>query len=196
MLKMIKTIKNKLDVKKIIIVIVGYLIYVNFFKGYIAYLPTIPIYPNNKEEVELVKQHIKTRKQEDIDFFHLTNKSIVPAFLPHVEEKEQELKKIIGSLKVNSIVYGNKIFINRARPAQVCGCIKPIDTSTAETPAYPAGHAFQAYLLCKILCKKYPDKKSVLEKTARRCDMCRVKAGLHYPSDGEYSKKLVNIFYE
>ena len=90
MLKMIKTIKNKLDVKKIILMIVVYLVYVNFFKGYHAYLPTLPIYPNNKEEVELVKQHIKTRKQEDIDFFHLTNKSIVSAFIPHVEEKEEE----------------------------------------------------------------------------------------------------------
>jgi hypothetical protein len=195
MLKMIKTIKNKLDIKRIIMVIVGYMVYVNFFNGYIAYLPTIPIYPNNKEEVELVKEHVKTRKQDDIDFFHLTNKSIVPAFLPHVEEKEEELNKIIGGLGVNTIVYGNKTLINRARPAQVCGCIKPIDTSTAETPAYPAGHAFQAYLLCKILCKKYPDKKSILEETAKRCDMCRVKAGLHYPSDGEYSKRLVHLFY-
>ena len=150
MFKMINTIKNKLDLKKIIMVIVAYLVYVKFFKGYIAFLPTIPVYPNNKEEVELVKQHIKTRKQEDIDFFHLTNVSVVPAFLPHVEEKEDGLKKMVLNFKVSSIIKMNKYLINRARPAQVCGCIKPIDTSTAETPAYPAGHAFQAYLLCKI----------------------------------------------
>ena len=93
MFKTLKSIKNKLNIKNITLVIVGYLVYVNFFKGYVSYFPTIPIYPNNNEEVELVKQHIKTRKQEDIDFFHLTNKSVVAAFLPHVDEKEEELKK-------------------------------------------------------------------------------------------------------
>ena len=36
---------------------------------------------------------------------------------------------------------------------QVNKNIKPIDISTAQTPAYPAGHAFQAYYLAKILSK-------------------------------------------
>ena len=26
-----------------------------------------------------------------------------------------------------------------------------------------------------------------------KCDDCRVKAGLHYPSDGEFSRKIVDI---
>ena len=74
--------------------------------------------------------------------------------------------------------------------------IKPIDKSTAQTPAFPAGHAFQAYLLSKKLSEKYPEKKKLFEKIAKKCDLCRVQAGLHYPSDGEYSKKLVESFLE
>ena len=182
-------------IKKMFILIVAYLVYMYFFKGYIALYPTIPIYPNNKEEAKVVKHYIKNRKQEDIDFFHLTNKSVVAPFLPLVEERKEELEKIITDAKLRLIVYGNKYVINRARPEQVDKSIKPIDTSTAQSPAHPAGHAFQAYVLSKKLGEKYPNKKEALDRVARRCDMCRVQAGLHYPSDGLYSKRLVNLLY-
>ena len=61
------------------------------------------------------------------------------------------------------------------------------------TPAYPAGHSYQAYLLSKYLSKKYPNKRELFRKIALRCDDCRVKAGLHYPSDGEFSRYIVDI---
>ena len=108
---------------------------------------------------------------------------------------KEELEKIITDAKLRLIVYGNKYVINRARPEQVDKSIKPIDTSTAQSPAHPAGHAFQAYVLSKKLGEKYPNKKEALDRVARRCDMCRVQAGLHYPSDGLYSKRLVNLLY-
>ena len=185
----------KLIIKKLIILIIAYLAYIYFFKGYIALYPTIPVYPNNEEEAKVVKYYIKNRKQEDIDFFHLTNKSVEEPFLPLVEESRKELQQITLDIKTQLIIYSNKYGINRARPEQVDKSIKPIDTSTAKTPAYPAGHAFQAYLLSKKLGKKYPNKKEALERVAKKCDMCRVQAGLHYPSDGMYSKRLVDLLY-
>ena len=39
--------------KKIIIISVVYIVFVLFFKGYIPFFPTIPIYPNNNEEISL-----------------------------------------------------------------------------------------------------------------------------------------------
>ena len=33
-----------------------------------------------------------------------------------------------------------------------------------------------------------------LDKIAEECNLTRVKAGIHYPSDGEFSKRLVDIF--
>ena len=185
----------KYNEKKIIIIIIVYLIFSYLFKGYFPYYPSIPVYPNNYKEVEKVKEYIKKRTKEDVNFFHLTNESIVTAFLPHVKETKQELYNIVLSNKTISIVSINKYLINRARPEKVDSSIKPIDKSTAQTPAFPAGHAFQAYLLSKILSEKYPKKKKLFEKIAKRCDICRVQAGLHYPSDGEYSKKLVELFY-
>ena len=187
--------KLKLDTKKIITIIIAYLVYVNFFKGYLAFLPTLPVYPNNEKEVELVKEEIKKRRQEDIDFFYMTNKTVAAAFLPHVDESKKELDKIILDMKTKFIVRINKYLINRARPSQVCSSIIPLDTSTAETPSYPAGHAFQAYVLYKKLSNKYPEKEGLLKDIAMRCDDCRIKCGLHYPSDGEYSRRLVEMFY-
>ena len=39
----------KINIKKIIFILVIYLIYTNFLKGYYSYYPTIPIYPNNEK---------------------------------------------------------------------------------------------------------------------------------------------------
>ena len=79
--------------KKIFLLIVVYTIFIFFFKGYYAFYPTIPVYPNNKDEVKEVKQYIKSRTQKDIDFFKKTNKSVVAAFTPHVKESLEELTK-------------------------------------------------------------------------------------------------------
>tara|TARA_B100001769_G_C21716478_1_gene394529 strand:- start:39 stop:587 length:549 start_codon:yes stop_codon:yes gene_type:complete len=178
--------------KKIFLLIVVYTIFIFFFKGYYAFYPTIPVYPNNKDEVREVKQYIKSRTQRDIDFFKKTNKSVVYAFIPHVKESPEELNKIESSQ--NYIIFFFKYLINRARPEQVDPSIKPINTDTAQTPSYPAGHAYQAYLMAKVLSKKYPEKKQLFDKIAEECNLTRVKAGIHYPSDGEFSKKLVDIF--
>jgi len=178
--------------KKIFLLIVVYTIFIFFFKGYYAFYPTIPLYPNNQTEVQQVKQYIKSRTEKDIDFFNKTNKSTVYAFKPHVNETIEELNNIESSQ--NSIIFFFKYLFNRARPEQVDPSIKPINTDTAQTPAYPAGHAYQAYLLAKVLSKKYPEKKQLFNQIAEECNLTRVKAGIHYPSDGEFSKRLVDIF--
>ena len=100
--------KLKFNVKKIIMILVVYLIYIVFFKGYVPFFPTIPVYPNNKKEVEVVKEYIKNRTPSDVNFFHLTNKSVSSAFKPHVNESLKELNSIISSSKVQGIIYANK----------------------------------------------------------------------------------------
>ena len=89
--------KLKKHIKKIIFILVIYIIYVNFFKGYISYQPTIPIYPNNEKDLEQMKNIMKTRTQEDIDYFFKTNYSVVPAFSPYVNEDKAKLTGIVLS---------------------------------------------------------------------------------------------------
>ena len=141
----------------------------------------------------IVKKKVDNRRQEDINFFKLTDEHVGHAFSGHVEETSDELKDMISH--TTPIILVIKYLINRARPYQIDESIDYIDTETGRTPSMPAGHAYQAYYLEKILSRKYPEKKELFNKIAKRCDDCRVKIGIHYPSDGKLSKKLVDIFY-
>ena len=182
----------KINTKKIVFILVIYMIYVNFFKGYVSYLPTIPVYPNNKTDLDIMKKIMKSRTQEDIDLFYKTNESVAYAFLPYVNENLSYLNDIATSQ--NLIIMFFKILINRRRPYQIDTELKPLSTLTSQTPAYPAGHAYQAFLIASHLSKKYPEKKNLFDSIALKCDECRVKAGIHYKSDGEFSKKLFQYF--
>ena len=159
---------------------------------YIWYLPTLShMYPDSLLEVEKVVKATTNRSQADIDFFYFTDKSVVPAFKQLFPEiSENKLNNI--SLSQNFKIRYLKNTINRPRPYQLSNNVKLLKSNTANTPAFPAGHAAQAYILANYLQKIYPEKKDIILKTAERCNDCRIKAGLHYPSDGEYSKM---IFY-
>ena len=171
--------------------IVIYMCFVYFNEAYIKLYPTIPIYPNNRDEINIVKKLMKERTKKDVDFFHKTNITTVKAFLPFVDESEIELIKIETKPYYKLLAY--KYLINRIRPWQLDKEIIPIDKyTTAMTPSYPAGHAYCAYFLAKYLTKLYPHKKELFYRIALDCDLCRVKAGLHYPSDGQFARELVD----
>ena len=161
---------------------------------YLYFVPTIPVYPNNTKEALEVKQTMKQGGLYYHKLFLLTDPSVSSAFAQYVPESVSELDTMITSIKVLTPLYLLKYLINRARPHQVSE-IKPIPSTTADTPAYPSGHAYQAYYLAKRLGNKYPDRKAQLESLAEDCAMARVYAGLHYPSDNRFSKKLVDTLY-
>lgn len=157
---------------------------------YIYFLPSLYVYPHNETEVLEVEKKINTRNQEDIDFFHLTNRSVSHAFTNLVPYTTQELDTIMS--QVNNIILFLKYTINRARPNQIKPTLNVLKSNTAQTPSYPAGHAFQAYYLSKLLGKQYPELQHQLNDTAEKCDNVRISAGLHYPSDGIFAKHIVD----
>ena len=161
---------------------------------YIYYLPVMPVYPNNVSESELVYNLTLQRTQRDLDFFEKTDYSIVYAYNEIVDIPIQTLFDIITKAPVMMIMISTKYGINRARPWQVDRRIQKRASITDKTPSYPAGHALQAYYLSYVLGNIYPERRDVFEKIAYECDRCRVYAGLHYPSDGMFSKKLVRFF--
>ena len=161
-------------------------------KRYHMVLPTIEVYPNNSE-VKKVISAVNIRTQDDIDFFEKTDHSIIYAFEGQVNMKRKDLFNIV--LSVNPIIYFFKYTINRARPYQVISNIEILDSKSGSTPSYPAGHAFQAYYLAGVLGDKYPEKRDIFKRIAKKCDDVRVTAGIHYPSDGEFSKRLVNYIF-
>jgi hypothetical protein len=157
---------------------------------YHVFLPTFSFfYPNSKHESQLVLEAMHTRSDDDVQFFNMTDDNIWPAFEPYTPTENFEgLTQIIHGqdMRINFL----KNLINRPRPNQICCDIVPLKSKTADTPAFPAGHAAQAYILASHLSKKYPDRAILYEMIADRCNDCRIRAGLHYPSDGMYAKLL------
>ena len=163
---------------------------------YNFYYPTIPIYPNNYQEIEEVKKAIQNRSQKDVDDFQKTDISVCYLFSDYTTETTNELRMIANDTKIRYFIQFFKNVINRSRPYQIDPLINDLKSVTSHTPAYPAGHAFQGYYLARVLSIQYPDKKDVWNQVAERCDLVRVKAGLHYPSDGQFSKQLVTYFFD
>jgi membrane-associated phospholipid phosphatase len=181
---------NKIIITTVLIIIIT-LIYLYSLPRYITFLPTLPFYDNNEaNEVFTITQN---RNDNDEYFFNLTNESIIHAFSIHVNETNVELNEIITSPLIVFIVYIFKYAINRPRPYQINKNIDYLYSNTGETPSMPAGHALQAYYLSHVLSQLYPDKKSLFQNIAKKCDETRVKAGIHYPSDGIFSKKIVDF---
>ena len=162
-------------------------------KRYLSILPTIPIYPDNYEESLIVQKISENRTMSDISFFQMTDKKVSPAFEPYVTESIEELDEIYLDFRIHYSILFYKYTINRARPYQINPRIKVLQSETGNTPSFPAGHAMQAYYLAKYLSEKYPSKRTLLFNIAKKCDECRIKAGIHYPSDGQYSRYLLNL---
>ena len=167
----------------LLLILLGY-----FHKRYNPYLPGINTL-NDVAEAKKVLKISRKRNQSDIDFFKLTDPSISHAFKEYGSIKY--LTKIITESWIISLILSLKTIINRARPYQINKNIKYLKSKTGNTPSLPAGHAFQAYYLAYILSKKYPNDKKKLNNIAKKCDLVRVKAGIHYPSDGKLAKDMV-----
>ena len=183
--------KNQYKFKKILLILLLILLLIHLTGNrYRWFLPTIQfVYPKNNEEILEVIEYVKNRTFEDINFYKFTDVSIMPAFKKICPEiSGQEMNNIIFS-KSKEITFLKNI-INRARPKQIYKNLNVLKSETAATPAFPAGHAAQAYILANYLQEKFPERKQILEDLADKCNYCRVKAGLHYPSDGEFSKLL------
>ena len=181
--------------KKYYILIFLFIVFQISMKKYKYYLPTIPIYPDNEKEILIVQNYVNNRSFNHISLFQKTDLSIVFAFVDHVNESLLDLHSIITSTHILFLILFLKYIINRARPKQIDPELKSLKSITADTPAYPSGHAFQAYYLSKYLSDIYPHKKELFESIAEDCAMARVYAGLHFPSDNQFSKQIVNLLF-
>ena len=123
----------------------------------------------------------------------LLNTGCGPVY-PHKKWTKDGYIKLVNELlkDKNNIIILTGSTSEKERNDEINKNIDNLDSKTGYTPAMPAGHAFQAYYLAAILSKRYPHKKQKFDEIAKKCDDCRVKAGIHYPSDGVFSKKIVN----
>ena len=182
--------KHKLYLLFILIIII-YCVNGYSFERYYQFYPTINVYPNNFNEVKIVEKYLNQKNKIMNDFIKLTDKSVSYAFQDIVIESREQLSKMEREI-VPFITFFKNLF-NRARPKQINTNLNVFESVSANTPAFPSGHSCQAYYLAKKLSIKYPEKKEMLFELAEKCGQARIYAGLHYPSDHEFSKFLTNF---
>jgi acid phosphatase (class A) len=113
-------------------------------------------------------------------------------------KKRKDLEKMVNKAWpiVWSVSLSLKRKFNRARPEQLRSDINVMTTKSHQTPAYPSGHAAYGYISAKVISLVYPSLKETSEKTAKLVAFARVVQGVHYPSDGEASRLLVDRLWE
>lgn len=86
----------------------------------------------------------------------------------------------------NGLILYLKMYHTRPRPYQLAPLlgkrIMPI-LSDPQTPSYPSGHAFDAWMFATALKVRYPEFDLVFDRLAERVSESRVVGGLHFPSD-------------
>jgi membrane-associated phospholipid phosphatase len=193
---MVKKQISFLTKKTILIVVVLYVLVLLIQpKRFHMWYPTIPIYPDNNKEIDfMVKEYISKRTQNHIAFFHLTDATPLDGFKSKISEEQYKiLNEILLSTKVKIDIMFYKYIFNRARPMQVAPeKVNAPKSMTADTPAYPSGHAYQSFYAAKLLSKWEPARKKEWDEIAERVAYTRVYMGIHYPSDVEFARRLVS----
>ena len=178
----------------IFIIILLLILYGYTNQRYISLLPTYTfLYPDNYKDSKITVSFMKNRTNKQVSLFYKTDNTVSNAFTEIVPETVEELTNLYSNY--TPLIIFLKYFINRPRPAQVNNYIKNnmLVSYSADTPAYPSGHSFQAYILACKLSKIYPEKREQLYALAEDCGKARIIAGLHYYSDHEFSKQLATM---
>jgi len=154
-----------------------------------------------KDLLELSKI-TKSRTKEQEKFILAVDDKVESAFMPFLNSMNLEFPIEITDVffrayvdNINNI----KNYYNRARPFQIADRfgieIDFIDTETIKTPSYPSGHSVYAFLLEKILSEAYPIHAARFERIAESVGHARKMQGVHFNTDIQASKKLVNAIY-
>ena len=192
----IPTSTSTIKIFLIVIVVVFYVLVLWIQpKRFHMWYPTIPVYPDNNKEIDfMVKEYISKRTQDHVALFHLTDANPINGFKSKITEEQYKiLSEILTSTKVTSEIVFYKYIFNRARPIQVAPeKLNAPKSTTAYTPSYPSGHAYQSYYAAKLLSRWEPARKKEWDEIAERIAYIRVYMGIHYPSDVEFARRLVD----
>jgi len=102
--------------------------------------------------------------------------------------------------KTDAVLLRVKYKFQRPRPFQLARALKmplfPYDTTSTHTPAYPSGHAFQAYIWASCISSHFPAITEKLTEFANDVSESRISLGVHYPSDIDAGYYLCQLFLD
>ncbi len=88
----------------------------------------------------------------------------------------------------------------RPRPYQIAAYhdkgVVGEDMDAEGSPSYPSGHSMVGYALAKLYSDLYPKYADEFERLGTKVALARIQAGVHFPSDTEYAKLLIDSIFE
>lgn len=164
-------------------------------------LPLVPPPSNDGEETKReVEMILSTMEKEPLDprFVDSASESVNNVFYGMCEhlglDPIDEIAEDIAQDVLKIAMYLKYKFL-RPRPYQLApyydGDIQSMDESAEESPAYPSGHSMMGFALSKLYADQYPEHASAFTELGRRVGLSRIQAGVHYPSDVQYAKALI-----
>ena len=165
-----------------------------------------PFNANSSKEVFEELSYIRKVQSSENEWYtgeykNKLDKDFVNIFFDYARENNLIFDKqyILDTVdQVDSLILGLKLFYNRPRPYQINKYhnidIKVNDTDTAQTPAYPSGHALQGRLVYRLLADIHVNHEKQLRNISDQISMARIIRGVHFPTDNEFSNLIVDKY--
>ncbi len=138
---------------------------------------------------ERTEEKVKEIKSEiNIEYWIFDNKF----FYEYLQDKQYSEFLLSELSTLYPITLYQKQIFDRARPYILDSNVDPI--LYPKHPAYPSGHATQAYFLAELFSLINPSKKEIYFANAKVIAHNREIAGVHYPSDSQAGKELAQQY--
>ena len=167
------------------------------FESLSKFSPPLNSSKATREELNILVDNIKTLAQKenileryrsyDFDLERVFANICIKYNLP------EDVINLIDQLfdDINPLLIKLKLHFQRPRPYQLAYAYKlklfPFNSSSANTPSYPSGHALQSKIICYVLGNHLPEHYEYFESLANDICYSRQYMGLHYPSDIDFA---------
>lgn len=140
------------------------------------------------EESPLTPEFVEDASDNPVSLFvDFVDEAGLDVAIDTLDALSQDLLKVAFYLKYK---------YRRPRPYQLAPYygmdIPAPSNSSADSPAYPSGHAMVGFGIARFLERAFPEYARELEQLANNIALSRIQAGVHYPSDIVYAREVVN----
>lgn len=151
-----------------------------------------------KKEIQELIVIGDSQTQEDKEFVKDSERNHVKQFVEFLRKNGIEhvsVEHIYNILKeTDPITFGLKYHFNYPRPYQLANTLNlplyPSQATNASSPSYPSGHSLDSNIIAGLISKKFPQLKKESYELCEKITKSRLLAGVHYPSDIKFGKKV------
>ena len=160
-----------------------------------------------KQELKILQSY-EVYRDNAREFMELVDQKLMKPFKNYYKEHDLPMKDLEDVIKLKDqlapIVLQLKVHYNRPRPQKLSKVLtffrqanfNVYPLKTAETPAYPSGHATEGRFVSLYLADRVPfEHKGNIKRIGDDIGNSRQIAGVHYPSDTEFGHQLAGAFY-